>query len=234
MIYNFVTASRTGGTPEKDVVRTETCRMAHDYFTERGAKLVRCLTLPSAWWKFERQLKKLFFKSGSKIRTTFTCVERDWNLFCLASIKIPIRNKPLRQTHDEGLNCQVVTNGSDCNIIHADIFEYMGSDPWKKFNFIWLDTQSPITSFDLKLHTVAGVLDYSKPRMICITVLKARESRKLEQDRVKYITELLSRHIPGIELFRSFEYMDSSPMLHLIFTAENKPKTIGDIIRHHE
>ena len=90
-----------------------------------------------------------------------------------------------------------------------------GRDEDVRYHCIWIDTQSPITAIDQKIRFLPNVTKEG-PSLFAMTVLKARESRKVG-DRVEYITKLVEETGLGYKLVKFWEYGDTSPMLQILF-----------------
>lgn len=149
-----------------------------------------------------------------RIRPTFLSCERNWDLFCMASIRIPKRNQSVKQKLNEELNCQIVTS-KESAVINCDVFDLMEMGN-KEFNCIWLDTQSPVSYLLDKLPFIANVIG-DGPSIVILTVLKGREHIKLQSDRQTTIEQIITNAIPTMRLAFKQEYFDTSPMLQMTF-----------------
>ena len=224
MIHNFVKNLKQNKTPKKDVIRHNTCKFIHSFFLNYELPVVEFYTLPSAWWKFEAMVLRRFYEYKEQvIKPKFTACEKDYKIFSLASLQMPRTDSGISQLLDDDLNCQVVSNLKTCEIRNCDFFEYAAATD-KKFNCIWADTNSPVTTFEDELPALLDTLDLNSPAVFAITVLKARESRPLGMTRTEFLNSIIEPY--GLMLEQEHEYCDSSPMLHLIYTnSEVSPKT---------
>lgn len=220
-ILNFVRANSTGlQTPAKDNVRTFTDNFIRDFALAHQMSEIKMLTLPSAWWRFETNIKRRLKAVG--ISVDIKGIEKSWKIFCMAAMNIPRSYKMgdmISQDLSEKHNCQVVHNGNRCSIMHLDVFDYMEKTS-NYFQCIWLDTNSPATAFDQRLNLVSRVIDTHGPAVFAITFLKGRENRVIPKNRVEYISSIIRKADPRMRLKVHFEYMDSSPMIHLIYSTD--------------
>lgn len=220
-ILNFVRANSTGlDTPAKDNVRTFTDNFIREFAIAHRMSELKILTLPSAWWRFEQNLRRRL--KAAEISLDIVGIEKSWKIFCMAAMNIPTSYRMgdmISQDLSEKHNCQVVHNGNRCSILNLDIFDYMEKTS-NYFQCIWLDTNSPLTSFDERLHLVSRVIDPARPGVFAITFLKGRENRVIPKDRVRYVSSMISVADPRMKLRAHFEYMDSSPMIHLIYSTD--------------
>lgn len=223
-IYKFLDNSKKELTPEKDRIRSWTITSIHEFFLEiyptlskkdRSSKRIKFLTLPGAWWISEKQASKKFWKFNPHMNTHFTGCEKDLKIFNLAAAQMKSsRHYGLRANrYNKELDCQVITNGDDRIIINTDIFKYMEITD-KKFDVIWIDGNSIITSIDRKLKAVANVA--KDDCVFVLTMLKGRENGKLPIQRNEYVSAIMYQY--GFNLEKTWEYFDSSPMVQYIFT----------------
>lgn len=216
-IYEFAKRSKVNNTPEKDKIRNLTISYIHNFYIDNQISRARFLTLPSAWWRFEKLITERFYNFWHfRVKPSFVGCERDWNLFSMASVRMPKSNKILKQALNNEMNCQVVANGSNYVLFNTDIFNFMAHTD-KKFNCIWIDTQTPVSYILDKLPLINKVImDQS---LFILTVLKGREHIQLPTDRIECVTNAISDL--GFTLAHSWEYFDTSPMLHLIYKKTN-------------
>jgi len=213
----------TGLTPNKDTIRSNTIHEILNFITSNGITRQRFLTLPSAFWKFEKEiyskLKQLEYSNCK-----FTACERDYQVFKIAATRMMRGNYTWQVKWIDDLECEMVTNGKTCKLFNIDVFKFLeGTDSNRltkypdsvkeSYNIIWLDTMSPVSYLIDKL---PSVLNYTPngPSMIIITVLKGREHKSISGTR----TEVISKCFPGYNLVKSWEYMDSCPMLQLMYS----------------
>lgn len=225
-LKGFVKRTKEKTTSEKDKLRIETVKFICDYFTSKGVTSLNFLTLPSAWWRFEKYIITRF-RVAAKIDPTkinpyikFIGCENDWVLYKLGCMWMPRTDISVMKvkTNNE-LNCQVVTNGYSHVFFNCDIFQYMQlikdhkvKDD-RKFDCIWLDTTTVITYIADKLQYLSNVL--KDDSIVILTVIKGRETVKLPMERVEYINSLMAPL--GLVLIKKHEYKDSSPMLQLMY-----------------
>lgn len=230
-LKGFVKRTKEKDTPQKDVVRRETVKFICDHFIKLKKDSLQFLTLPSAWWRFEgyitTRFKEAFRRDPENVvdpYIRFIGCERDWTLFSLGCIHMPTTSRSyIKVKTHEALDCQIVTNSYNYVFFNCDIFEYMRiiedrkEVDDRKFDCIWLDTTTAISHIDDKLQHISRVM--KDDCVVVLTVLKAREHKKIPLPRLEYIESLMKPQ--GLELIRKFEYMDSSPMLHLIYVKSN-------------
>lgn len=225
-LKGFVKRTKEKETPQKDVVRRETVKYICDYFIGKKQDAVQFLTLPSAWWRFEGYIETRFREAARRdptipdVYTRFIGCERDWTLYTLGCVHMPRRgNAAIKVKRHEELDCQVVTNSYNYVFFNCDIFDYIKTVKERKApddhkcDCVWLDTTTAISHIDEKLKELPNIL--KEGSVVVLTVLKAREHKKLPLPREEYIESIMAPM--GLKLIRKFEYMDSSPMLHLIY-----------------
>lgn len=224
-LTSFILQSKKGGIRSgKDNARNEVTKSFFQFFMENGISRPAMLTLPSAWWKFEKKMNERIFKGRDKFkinRSVYVGCELDWKIFSLASIRIPLRgNRMIRQKLNEELNCQVVTNGDDHLIINTDIFDLMksngpsnDSERKKRFHGIWLDLTQPVDRFYDKLINIGSA---AQPAcIVVITFLKGREVNGMHTNRTQVIDREMK--LIGFAPTHSLEYNDGSPMIQLTY-----------------
>lgn len=227
-LKGFVKRTAEKDTPQKDQVRNETVKFIASHFINLKATSLQFLTLPSAWWRFEKYITtrfkeaaRIFPERGKAPYIRYIGCEREWTLFSLGCIHMPTDKRSLiKIKRHEELDCQLVTNSYDYVFLNCDIFEYMRlikdrkEENDRKFDCIWLDTTVSITHIADKLQYLSNVIKDNS--IVVLTVVKAREHVKIPLPRLEYIESLMKPL--GLELIRKFEYKDSTPMLHLIYT----------------
>lgn len=222
-LNSFIADTKSKGTREKkDQARNQVKKDFFEFFKKNDIKKPVMLTLPSAWWKFEKEFSIFMLNRRSEFkinRFVFFGCEKDWKVFCLSSIKIPFRrNKTIKQKLNTEMNCQVVTNGDNHCLMNLDVFDYMEgnqitSNP-KRFNGIWLDLTQPV---DLFYHKLSSIESCSAENCIVVlTFLKARESNGMHKNRVEVVDREMNSM--GFERVSKLEYMDRSPMIQLSYT----------------
>ena len=227
-LKGFVKRTAEKETPQKDMVRMETVKFICSHLTKLGKDHLQFLTLPSAWWRFEGYITTRFKEAARRFPETvketyirFVGCEREWTLFQLGCLHMPTNQRSMiKVKRHEELDCQIVTNSYDYVFFNCDIFEYMRvikdrkTEGDRKFDCIWLDTTVAITHIAEKLQHLSNVMNDNA--VVVLTVVKAREHIKLPMPREEYIESLMKPL--GLTLIRKFEYKDSTPMLHLIYT----------------
>jgi len=227
-LKGFVQRSKEKETPQKDMVRMETVKFISSHFIKLKAESLQFLTLPSAWWRFEQYITTRFQEAarrfperGEAPYIRYIGCEREWTLFQLGCIHMPTNKRSMiKVKRHEELDCQFVTNSYDYVFFNCDIFDYMRvikdrkEEGDRKFDCIWLDTTVAITHIADKLQHLSNIMNDNA--VVVLTVVKAREHIKLPLPRLEYIESLMKPL--GLTLEKKFEYKDSTPMLHLIYT----------------
>lgn len=221
-LYKFVARLINGEAPSKDAVRKSTLRYLAARFKAGGRTRYRLLTLPSSWWIAEKELLAL---RGTMIETRGWCswhltihgCERDRKLFDLAGMRIPKQNgtRSLKHGFMEELECQVLSNGKDVVLFHADIFDYMAVAE-KRYDIVWLDTTTPITHLYKGLAELPRVLAPSAT--VILNVMKGRENIPINGDRHEHIVDYLCS-VASLQYLRCDEYKDTTPMMQFLFTT---------------
>ncbi len=216
-LYGFIERAKNRETSlNKSQVRDLLISYIHNFFITHEVGKVRFLTLPTAWWTFEKAIRKRFFSFRTfRIRAMFTGCERDYNIFKLAGLRMPKSNKKMRYSIMEELNRTILTNGRDCVLVYSDIFDFMSVTD-KKFNCLWIDTGTPIDRIAERLKLVSRVI-MDGPSLVVITVLKGREAGPLPDgmDRIQFADSIMNKR--GFERAQVWEYQDTSPMLQLTY-----------------
>jgi len=221
-------------TPQKDKIRRATLEYLHEFFLARKVKEIKFLTLPGTEWIFERAMRTRFHTySQHRIITTITACERDYKVFTISAAKMPGSNRILAPRFSDKLNHYVVTNHKEkVYLLHMDVFDLLSmfkdniKDKRSVFDCIWLDSTNTVISIGRKIEGWENKL--APNAVVILTVLKGREHVKLETDRVTYISNILAKY--DLKLVHQWEYFDTSPMLHLIFTKEQQLPELDQII----
>lgn len=224
-LRGFVQRTYMKATPEKDEVRQETINSILEYFTKKKAQEINFLTLPCSPWRFEKYISKRI-RRHSELGTSrihFTGCERDWKVYQAGCLWIAQSSNQdgVRTESSPELNCQVTSN-QDYAFLHCDIFDYAEKIK-KKFQCVWLDTTTTIAVIDDRLKHIDNVVE--KGSMVILTIMAAREHRKLPMDRMDYIASLVDPL--GLRLVKQWEYQDSVPMLQQIYIKTRKSQPIS-------
>lgn len=216
-VYNFLRRTIDKQDTEKQKVKYLTENFIHKFFLERRTKKIKMLSLPGVTWDFERLLRRrLALNEKFRIKVAVTGCEMDYKVFRLSASNMPGKNK-LQPYFSDNLGSYVVTNTKDMvYLLNADIFDVLAkeNDKGVKYDCVWLDTTHTVISVGKKLRDFNERL--SEESILIFTVLKGREHVRLETDRVDYLSNIVSPF--GFNLARQFEYFDTCPMLHLIYT----------------
>lgn len=212
----FIRRTKIGETPEKDNVVKETMRYISQYFYDKQQESIFFLTLPSAFWRFEINMKNHISglyggKSLNPPYLRFVGCEREWEIFQLASINIP-RVRIIKNKRSEELNCSITSNDYSHILYHVDIFDYLKVSQYQ-YDVIWLDLTVAITHVANKLHCLKNSIKQGS--IVILTLMKAREHLKMPLEREQYIDSIM---LPlGLEKVDTFTYRDMTPMIHIIY-----------------
>ena len=198
-------------------------RLSSFLLGDLGYRNLNCLTLPGAWFHFEKLLLRI---KGNRLK--FKCFERNKDLFKLCCFRIPKTNKPLKVKHNKEMDCQVVTNGKNMVIFNCDVLEYLKVTD-QIFNFVWLDLCSPISLKILdSLKYVVDRMDHDKA-IFAINLLAAREQfdilhamKKMKMNREEFIIENMKSILePKLKFSYYSKYQDQSPMIQVVFSSKD-------------
>lgn len=212
---------RPNATPGKSSARGELSDLARRHF--QGVKTVRLLTLPGAWWHFEKIALRNW--SRDKIRLAIHACEINPAIFHIAATRMPQvdRRGLLLKRCKEVSDCHVVSNRRNAILLNCDIHRFIAATD-KKFHMVWLDLMSQTT--DTLVRTARRLNDIIEPHSaIAVNVLQGRESNSVtmamgKRNRVQYWSDLIAESCPGMTLSHRWLYTDShaAMRLQLFFT----------------
>lgn len=211
-------------TPHKSSQRQHLVDTISDHFkTDCGKK--RFLTLPGAWWHFERLLNKDRFLR--KWWPHITACENIRPIFDAAVLKMPICNKAIKSKWNQELDCHVITNGKTIVFFHCDVGSLLEYLPLS-FDVIWLDFCQPVSVKIMKIMEDAITL-LNPNGLLCVNLLQAREDletlrlidRRANGDRLRFITQFCEERLDGQshQLWR-VRYNDGVPMAQWTFLKQ--------------
>ena len=195
---------------------------------ERG--MIKMLTMPGGWWHFERLFssKNLYAGNNKKWKASFTCIESCSTVFKVAAARIPHRNRGIKCSRFQELNAPTVTNRKDISFINCDIHEYVAITS-KTFHVIWLDICSPITEQVISTINLLPSLFNDGWAFFALTVLGAREDKKIGNliniydCRLEFFHSICEQAL-GSEFghIETIRYMDSVPMVQLMYERRDE------------
>ncbi len=186
-------------------------------------KTIRLLTLPGAWWHFERQVG-VIPKHSRFSHFSLTCCERDRIVFNNAALRLPRGKRGIKIGWMKELNnAKVVTNRNDIVLINCNIADFMAITE-RKYDVVWLDFCGPI--HDNVMDSIATTKRVVRtPGLLAITFMKGRETpfytdliHQNPNGRAGMITNQIKEMVnPEIEQVYISEYKDTTEMIHMIF-----------------
>lgn len=185
---------------------------------------LRFVTMPSAWWHFERLVRKRALHDDMPWTPTFYAVESDSAIFRLAAHRIPAFNPDhVALTQFTLYNRAAVANNFDVLLVH-DMVERFLHYLDHRVHVIWLDYCSQfLPRMAVGLAEIARVLD---PHwgLFALTLCGAREYGEINEEMAHYpsrevyltskVEALLGR---GFDLLTIDPYLDTSPMLQFVW-----------------
>lgn len=213
----------------KQYVRNNLIDGVIDIIGHQGKGTVKMLTLPSAWWRFEKSLRRRIRRLRLPWRISFTSFERNPQIFKLASSMILTSNKPIKLKHSEECNTHVVSNGRDATLIGGDVHNYLSSDNNRGHSYraMWLDLNSPYS--ERIRESISDLYNkwfvVGQPGIFALTVLCGRESLQISKkinefgDRIGWIASDV-KSLMGIDsslIFKARHRTIKQTMCHLVF-----------------
>ena len=204
--------------------KTEARKKIIDVLKRCHYEKIKGLTMPGAWWAFERKLFRTFRQSNTRV--SIVGIEKQKHLFTMAALYMSKQNKPLKIKHSEEVDGHAVSNGKDRVLINGDIHKYIDApnERNQRYNFIWLDLQGPISERLVK--SLQGLRKWiSKNAIVAVTVSVGRESlkttRRINGDRLKYLSVDIPALLGG-EVIDTYRYSDGATMIQTIYQIENE------------
>lgn len=196
----------------KDVLREELVELCIDFFKNKAFKdKIDILTLPSAWWNFEKLMVKSIKDRNINFFFYTTACEKNLKIFKVACANMPRTNKGIKYQFSERLQAERLSS-SVASLYYMDVFDYLKYTNIK-FDFIWLDLMTSLKYFDTKLHYIdRGTI---KNSIVSITFIKGRDAKKYVGKRKIIVVKMMANI--GFELILEAEYYDTSPMIQLTF-----------------
>lgn len=134
------------------------------------------LTLPGAWWHFEKNLERRFparDTGGTYRKVHFTGIESTKQVFQAAAMSMPIGQQGFRVLSDG----RVVTNKANYVLINSKVRDYLKVCR-KPFRGAWLDYFSPISQDILAdIRDVGRLAPKQGPVIFAINVAIGRETK---------------------------------------------------------
>lgn len=192
-------------------------------------KTLHCLTLPGAWWHFERDL---FADSTRTFRPTFLCCEMQAPLFSVAVHRMPHVSETrgiCTRIASKYQHAHFASNRRDLAIFNMNVHDFVAETD-ARFNVIWLDLCSQTT--EKLFATVKRLPSLLRPReyaCVILGVAAARESLTILSEMHKYpsrlaylaakFNTLLGEDFVPVMLH---SYRDTHPMLQLGFQRKDQ------------
>lgn len=196
---------------------------------------IKILTLPGAWWRFEKSLRHEIRARKRSWRASFLSFEKNIRLFQMASSMILVANKPLKVKYSEECNAYAVGNGRDAFLVNGDVHDYLSKENHRdqRFRAIWLDLSSPYSEKIQK--SISNIYEKwyvpNQSGVFAITVLCGRESLKIGGkmrdygDRIQWLVKDIQQLIgvKSLLLYALRHQTIKTTMLHMVFKIEAKP-----------
>jgi len=220
-VYNFLKRTLDRADIQKQHIKDATEDFIHSFFLETGIKKIRMISLPGVTWQFEKSLRKrLAMYWQHRIKVSLIGCESDYKVFCLSASKMPGNEQESRNPfYSDNAGFYVVQNNKNmCHLLNADIFDVLNkqNSTGLKYDIAWFDTTNTVISIRKKIQNIGSQMSHVS--VLIFTVLKGREHFSEHVDRVEYLSDCISPF--GYKLMRRWEYFDTCPMLHLIFTRD--------------
>ena len=196
----------------KDVLREELVDLFIESFRNMQGKTINVLTLPSAWWNFEKLLVRKIREYKENMFFYTTGCEKEPHIFKIAAANMPRTDGTgLKYDFSDRYQAQRLSS-SVSTLYYMDIFDYI-RDTNMVFDFIWLDLMTSLKYFDTKLHYLERCTKSNS--LVSITFIKGRDGQKYVGKRKIIVVNMMSSI--GFELILEADYFDTSPMIQLTF-----------------
>ena len=197
----------------KDQIRYD---LAIEVLEQFKGKKINILTLPSAWWNFEKSLIYLNQKFSFGVDFQFFACEKDKFLYYDVVSNMP-------RTFGSNLNiCDACSSTDIAEVSNKDIFECIHSDyKGVRFDFIWLDLMCTVGT--IRGHMVRPLPDIAPiGSELIVTYLRARDRFK---DRNKVIADCFLSS--GYDIDNVVAYTDTTPMSQVKFIKKRNSSLNG-------
>lgn len=196
----------------KDVLREQLVDMVISEFSKKAKKeQLQFLTLPSAWWNFEKLLVKRIREENINFPFYTIGCEKESKIFRVACTNMPRTYSGFKYVRSRRHDAEKLRSGV-ASLYYMDIFDYIRNTD-NVFDFIWLDLMTSLKFFDTKVHHLDNCT--RKGSLVSITFLNGRDGKKYIGKR-KVILSRLMKDI-DFELIQEDDYYDTSPMIQLTF-----------------
>ena len=195
----------------KDILREELVDLCIESFKHRKGQKIDLLTLPSAWWNFEKILVKKLRESKESLFFYTTACEKNPKVFKLAASNMPRTDRSLKYDFSEKYQAQRLASNVS-TLYYTDIFDYI-RETNMTFDFVWLDLMTSLNHFDTKLHYLERCT--KKDSLVSITFIKGRDGQKYVGKRKIIVVKMMASI--GFDLILEADYYDTSPMIQLTF-----------------